>query len=92
MQYSVRPTTRFRKDLKLMVKRGLVPALLSEVIKLLARGERLPEKYSDHALRGEYQGCRECHIQPDWLLVYEQDDKDLYLYLIRTGTHSDLFS
>jgi mRNA interferase YafQ len=92
MQYSVRPTTRFRKDLKLMVKRGLDPAQLSEVIKLLARGERLPEKYSDHALRGEYQGCRECHIQPDWLLVYEQDDKDLYLYLIRTGTHSDLFS
>ena len=75
-----------------MVKRGLDPAQLSEVIKLLARGERLPEKYSDHALRGEYQGCRECHIQPDWLLVYEQDDKDLYLYLIRTGTHSDLFS
>ena len=92
MQYSVRPTTRLRKDLKLMVKRGLDPAQLSEVIKLLARGERLPEKYSDHALRGEYQGCRECHIQPDWLLVYEQDDKDLYLYLIRTGTHSDLFS
>ena len=92
MQYSVRPTTRFRKDLKLMVKRGLDPAQLSEVITLLARGERLPEKYSDHALRGEYQGCRECHIQPDWLLVYEQDDKDLYLYLIRTGTHSDLFS
>ena len=92
MQYSVRPTTRFRKDLKLMVKRGLDPAQLSEVIKLLARGERLPEKYSDHALRGEYQGCRECHIQPDWLLGYEQDDKDLYLYLIRTGTHSDLFS
>lgn len=92
MQYSVRPTTRFRKDLKLMVKRGLDPAQLSEVIKLLARGERLPEKYSDHALRGEYQGCRECHIQPDWLLVYEQDDKDLYLYLVRTGTHSDLFS
>ena len=92
MQYSVRPTTRFRKDLKLMVKRGLDPAQLAEVIKLLARGERLPEKYSDHALRGEYQGCRECHIQPDWLLVYEQDDKDLYLYLIRTGTHSDLFS
>ena len=92
MRYNVRPTTRFRKDLKLMVKRGLDPAQLSEVIKLLARGERLPGKYSDHALRGEYQGCRECHIQPDWLLVYEQDDKDLYLYLIRTGTHSDLFS
>lgn len=92
MRYNVRPTTRFRKDLKLMVKRGLDPAQLSEVIKRLARGERLPEKYSDHALRGEYQGCRECHIQPDWLLVYEQDDKDLYLYLIRTGTHSDLFS
>lgn len=75
MRYNVRPTTRFRKDLKLMVKRGLDPAQLSEVIKRLARGERLPEKYSDHALRGEYQGCRECHIQPDWLLVYEQDDK-----------------
>lgn len=92
MQYKVRPTTRFRKDLKLMVKRGLNPAELTKVIKLLSSGEQLPEKYSDHALHGEYQGCRECHIQPDWLLVYETDDNELYLYLIRTGTHSDLFS
>lgn len=91
-QYDIRPTTRFRKDLKLMIKRGLDTERLVEVIKLIASGEQLPERYSDHALQGEYLGCRECHIQPDWLLVYELDDKELYLYLIRTGTHSDLFS
>lgn len=92
MKYKIRPTTKFRRDLKLMVKRGLDPARLAEAVKLLANGERLPEGYNDHALHGDYAGCRECHIQPDWLLIYEQDGKNLYLYLTRTGTHSDLFS
>ena len=58
---------------------------------MLAAGEALPEKNKDHALLGNYEGCRECHITPDWLLVYEIDNEDLILYLTRTGTHSDLF-
>lgn len=91
MKYSVRPTARFRRDLKLMVRRGLDPEQLTQAVKLLANGIQLPEKYRDHALHGDYQGCRECHIQPDWLLIYELDGEALFLYLIRTGTHSDLF-
>ena len=60
-------------------------------LKKLANGEELPPKNRDHALSGDFSGCRECHIQPDWLLIYEIDDNTLYLYLTRTGTHSDLF-
>lgn len=91
MKYRVRPTTQFRRDLKLMVKRGYDPELLAAVVRRLAAGEALPEKYRDHPLQGEYRGCRECHITPDWLLVYETDGAELYLYLTRTGSHSDLF-
>ena len=65
--------------------------LLAEVIRLLASGETLPEKNKDHALSGEYSGCRECHILPDWLPIYEIANEELILYLTRTGTHSDLF-
>jgi mRNA interferase YafQ len=57
----------------------------------LAAGEPLPAKNKDHPLSGDYAGCRECHITPDWLLIYETTDKELVLYLLRTGTHSDLF-
>jgi mRNA interferase YafQ len=64
---------------------------LAEVITLLAKGEPLPGKYKDHALLGNFKGLRECHITADWLLLYEIDDDKLYLYLTRTGTHSDLF-
>ena len=63
----------------------------ADVIDLLAHGQPLPAKYKDHALTGNYKGCRECHIQPDWLLIYEVEQEALFLYLIRTGTHSDLF-
>lgn len=91
MEYKIRPTVRFRRDLKMMVKRGLDPDKLRAAVKLLAKGEPLPEGYKDHGLKGEYLGCRECHIQPDWLLIYEADGDSLYLYLIRTGSHSDLF-
>lgn len=91
MEYKIRPTVRFRRDLKMMVKRGLDPDKLRAAVKLLAKGETLPEGYKDHGLKGEYLGCRECHIQPDWLLIYEADGDSLYLYLIRTGSHSDLF-
>lgn len=89
--YTVKPTSRFQKDLKKAQKRGLDIALLTAVIKKLAAGEELPPRNRDHALIGDYAGCRECHIQPDWLLIYEVEQKELFLYLIRTGTHSDLF-
>ena len=89
--YTVKPTSRFQKDLKKAQKRGLDMALLTAVIKKLAAGEELPPRNRDHALIGDCAGCRECHIQPDWLLIYEVEQEELVLYLIRTGTHSDLF-
>ncbi len=91
MSYKVIPTGRFQKDLKRAERRGLKLSLLSDVIKILASGETLPPKYKDHPLTGNYEGCRECHIQPDWLLMYEIVETDIILYLTRTGTHSDLF-
>ncbi len=89
--YTVKPTSRFQKDVKKAQKRGLDMELLTSVIKKLAAGEELPARNRDHALIGDYTGCRECHIQPDWLLIYEVEQEALFLYLIRTGTHSDLF-
>ncbi|MCD7847469.1 MAG: type II toxin-antitoxin system YafQ family toxin [Oscillospiraceae bacterium] len=85
-------SNHFKKDLKLASKRGCKLELLDEVINTLAEGKPLAEKHRDHNLTGEYIGFRECHIQPDWLLVYRVEDEDLMLFLFRTGTHSDLFS
>ena len=82
---------RFRKDFKRIIKRGYNPKLLEETVEMLANGLLLPERYKDHALSGEYSDCRECHITPDWLLIYKKDNDELVLYLTRTGTHSDLF-
>jgi mRNA interferase YafQ len=65
--------------------------MLAKVVEILAAGQPLPAEYHDHILRGDYVGCHECHIAPDWLLVYEIVEQDLLLYLTRTGTHSDLF-
>lgn len=84
-------TTQFKKDYKLALKRHLDIDLLDDVIRCLARGETLPEKNKDHALTGDWVGHRECHILPDWLLVYRIDDDVLVLTLARTGSHSDLF-
>ncbi len=81
----------FKKDFKRIKKRGYDVKLLEKAIGILAAGEPLPESYRDHALSGIYSGCRECHIAPDWLLVYEVIEDELLLYLTRTGTHSDLF-
>ena len=92
MKYHVRPTKKFQKDLKRVQRRGYDLSLLTEILKKLANGESLPEKNRDHLLTGNFSGCRECHITPDWLLVYEIYEEDLLLYLTRTGTHSDLFS
>ena len=89
--YEIRPTTKFQKDLKRAKKRGFDLSLLTEILKKLAGGETLPVKNKDHALSGNYAGCRECHIAPDWLLIYEVDGNSLILYPILTGSHSDLF-
>ena len=86
-------TSQFKKDYKLALKRGCSPKKLEVVVALLCAEQPLPEKYHDHALTSSrnYQGVRECHIQPDWLLVYQVVQETLILKLIRTGTHSDLF-
>ena len=81
----------FKKDYKRIVKRGYDMRLLEKVIELLANQKPLPEKNRDHQLSGDYAGCRECHITPDWLLIYEVADEELILYLTRTGSHTDLF-
>ena len=91
MIYNIKPTSQFKKDLKTIQRRGYNLGLLTEVIQMLAEGKPLPEKNRDHSLSGVFSGCRECHILPDWLLIYELSDNDLILYLTRTGTHSDLF-
>ena len=88
---TIRYQSAFKKDYKRIKKRGYDTRLLGEVVGLLADGQPLPREYRDHALSGDYSGCRECHITPDWLLVYEVVERELVLYLMRTGTHSDLF-
>lgn len=90
-KYIVKPTSQFKKDYKQAIKRGLKIKLLEDVITNLAMGEALPEKNKDHTLTGNWVGHRECHIQPDWLLVYRIEEDVLVLTLTRTGTHSDLF-
>lgn len=81
---------KFKKDLKLMIKRGYDEEKLWSVVEKLAAEMPLPPANRDHALTGNYRGCRECHIEPDWLLVYEVKKGELVLILTRTGTHSDL--
>ena len=84
-------TTQFRKDLKRIDKRGKDLSLLKDVLQTLREEQALDEKYRDHALTGNYIGFRECHIQPDWLLVYAINKEELILIAARTGSHSDLF-
>ena len=91
IKYTVKYTTQFKKDFKLAVKRGLKTKLLETVIASLAAGEPLDEKHRDHALSGNWAGFRECHVLPDWLLIYRVENDVLVLTLTRTGTHSDLF-
>jgi mRNA interferase YafQ len=81
---------QFRKDLRAVKKRGLEIRQLKSIIILLQNGEALPERNKDHQLSGQYFQFRECHIQPDWLLIYAVS-ADGELYLFRTGSHSDLF-
>ena len=82
---------KFKKDLKLIQKCGYDLNILTEVIKKLDNGETLPIKNKDRNLTRNYNGCRECHVTPDWLLIYELFENELILYLTRTGSHNDLF-
>ena len=88
---TIRYQTAFKKDYKRIIRRGYDVRLMEEVVSILAEQKPLPESYKDHQLFGDYTGCRECHITPDWLLVYKVDENELILYLTRTGSHSDLF-
>ena len=89
--YIVKYTSAFKKSYKLMIKRGLDMSALDHVVDQIRFGKKLDEKYRDHALSGVYEGFRECHIKPDWLLIYLIEDNILTLTLVDTGTHSDLF-
>ena len=91
-KYIVKPTSQFKRDYKLAMKRGLKISLLEEVVAHLALGESLPDKNRDHPLTGNWSGHRECHIQPDWLLIYLKENDVLTLTLVDTGTHADLFN
>ena len=84
-------SNQFKKDLKLAAKRGLQVEKLRDVVNTLAQQKPLDEKYRDHGLTGNYRGFRECHIEPDWLLVYRVNEAELELFLFRTGSHADLF-
>jgi mRNA interferase YafQ len=86
---TIHRTSQFKKDVKRMEKRGKKFEEFKEVIRELAAEETLEAKYRDHVLVGQYKGTRECHIEPDWLLIYEKDGSELIL--VRTGTHTDLF-
>ena len=89
--YEVKFTTAYKKSYQLMKKRGLDVSMLDEVVDLLRQGKQLDEKYHDHGLTGDYVGFRECHVKPDWLLIYLIENDILTLTLVDTGTHSDLF-
>lgn len=91
MKYRLKRTGQFKKSFKLAVKRGKNPQLLFQAIEILVNEGQLPPKYLPHVLKGTYDGIWECHIEPDWLLLWQQNDQDLLLILTDTGTHSDLF-
>ena len=91
MKYDLVLTSKFKKSVKLAKKRGLDISLLEDVVDKLQHGIQLEKKHHDHELKGRFKGFRECHVQPDWLLMYLIDDDVLVLTLVNTGTHSDLF-
>ena len=88
---TIKYQTAFKRDYKRIKKRGYDTRILEKAVEILATWNGLPAEYHDHALSGDYSGCRECHLAPDWLLIYEIVEQELLLYLTRTGTHSDLF-
>ena len=89
---TLKTTTQFKKDYKKCKKRGLDLSLLEDIINQLLEGKPLDVKHRDHALTGNYKGFRECHIQPDWLLIYASDDEQLIVTAVRTGSHSELLN
>lgn len=93
MKYEIILTSLFKKELKLLRKRNKDISKLTKVVDTLSKGEKLSLKYRDHQLYNDekFENCRECHIEPDWLLVYKINEDALILFLIETGTHSDLF-
>jgi len=91
IKYQIERTTKFKREYRLAKRRGKKINELHKVIFLLADGEELPPEYKDHPLSGEYSDCRECHIEPDWLLIYQIAENELVLLVLRTGSHSDLF-
>lgn len=91
MKYRIIPSKRFEKDLKRCEKRGYNMQLVKDAIMQLAETGTLPASYRPHKLSGQYGGCWECHLKPDWLLIWEQNDTELILLFTGTGTHSDLF-
>ena len=91
MKYDLQFTSQFKKDLKLAKKQNKDLGKLFEEIDILANGETLDAKYKDHSLTGNYRGTRECHVEPDWLLIYEIRGDVLVLMLYRLGSHSELF-
>lgn len=91
MIYDVKYTSSFKKSYKLIQKRGYDISALDKVIDMLRQGKKLDAKYKDHVLSGNYAGYRECHIKPDWLLVYLIENDTITLTLVNTGTHSDVF-
>ena len=92
MKYKIIPSKRFEKDMKRCQKHGYDMQLIKDAIMLLAETGTLPAEYKPHQLHGDRKGQWECHIQPDWLLIWEQHDQELILVMLNTGTHSDLFS
>lgn len=93
MRYQLKQTSLFKKQLKKIIKRGKNLNKMTEIINHLLAGETLEEKYKDHSLidNKTYKNCRECHIEPNWLLVYRYNNDKLILLLVETGSHSDLF-
>lgn len=92
MSRTIKFTSQFKKDVKLMKKQGKNLDKLFDIVEKLAKDEELNEKHKDHNLSGNYHDFRECHIEPDWLLIYFKSDEMLVLVLQRTGSHSDLFN
>ena len=91
MAYTVKISSRFKKDFRRCIKRGLDMKLITDAMDLLAATGKLPQQYHPHKLQGDMHGIWECHIQPDWLMTWEQNDRELTLLFLKTGTHSDLF-
>ena len=91
MSYEVKYTARFKRDYKRMQRRGKEMSKLLDVVDMLREGQVLPPQYQDHPLHGEYEGHRDCHIEPDLILIYRIDHGQLHLICLRLGTHSDLF-